>query len=367
MKTYTLYMLALTGFSLSLGAHAAPTAAQLECRQTTNCQDEMNRCNRKGECVARRGGVNQPCKRNGTCRGELVCNDQAICAEPAPEFVEGYSAISGGHVTTCAIQNNDDLATCWGGQGPSNYFTTQTPPLDQFSELSTSSNYGCGVIKDGSKIKCWGESNAVTNPLESYGAYLEQHTWRGIDTFVGVACAIRSDNDSLFCWGELTSDLMRAARPSGAFQSVEIGALRGCGLRVEGDVACWGLDVSGPGGSADPSQTLLFQSISVGGLFHACGVTVDGETTCWGQDLQGTEQPDATFASVATTGKSVCALNDEGVAQCWGANTDGQLNAPSEQLSIINAGVRHFCALRTVDDSVVCWGANDFGQSSPPQ
>jgi alpha-tubulin suppressor-like RCC1 family protein len=68
-----------------------------------------------------------------------------------------------------------------------------------------------------------------------------------------------------------------------------------------------------------------------------------------------------------------CAITKGGVAQCWGADDDGQLAgraadatvpAPVEgsaRFTAISSGTSHTCALST-DHLVYCWGSNGFGQ-----
>ena len=62
-----------------------------------------------------------------------------------------------------------------------------------------------------------------------------------------------------------------------------------------------------------------------------------------------------------------CELLDDGIVDCIGDNTFGQLDVPAHtgEWVAIAAGDNHTCAL---DDLgvVSCWGDNSFGQSSPP-
>jgi len=68
-----------------------------------------------------------------------------------------------------------------------------------------------------------------------------------------------------------------------------------------------------------------------------------------------------------------CAITTGGVAECWGADDDGQLAgraadatvpapvAGSVRFTAISSGAAHTCALST-DRLVYCWGANGSGQ-----
>lgn len=81
------------------------------------------------------------------------------------------------------------------------------------------------------------------------------------------------------------------------------------------------------------------------------------------------------WAAVAAGDAHTCALDEEGLAWCWGSNSDGQLGVVrrhERQLSpvavngrlrfrSISVGARHSCAL-DMDGRGWCWGANGSGQ-----
>lgn len=72
------------------------------------------------------------------------------------------------------------------------------------------------------------------------------------------------------------------------------------------------------------------------------------------------------FVQVAVGENHSCALQDSGRVQCWGANDDGQLDAPEgASFRQITAGYRFTCGLR-IDGSITCWGQNDHGQLDAP-
>ena len=70
--------------------------------------------------------------------------------------------------------------------------------------------------------------------------------------------------------------------PSGTFVQVGAGAAHSCGLRTNGELACWGDNSHGQ--SAPPGGS--FFQVSAGGA-HSCGLTTSGDLTCWGDNSKG--------------------------------------------------------------------------------
>ena len=148
-----------------------------------------------------------------------------------------------------------------------------------------------------------------------------------------------------------------------------------------------------------PSAPIRFASLSAG-YFHTCGLAVGGKAYCWGgnQSAQLGGGPSAplvdrfyplavagedSFASLTAGWLHTCALDDGGIAYCWGANQYGQLGTGSAagpqrcgslacassptlvstqlQFREIVSGSGHTCALSTTG-TVFCWGDNHDGQ-----
>jgi hypothetical protein len=84
------------------------------------------------------------------------------------------------------------------------------------------------------------------------------------------------------------------------------------------------------------------------------------------------------YASVSAAGANhVCAVDNEGVAYCWGGNEHGELGTGSRQSAAepvrvagnlrfieVEAGSHFSCGL-SVDNKVYCWGDNQHGQLGP--
>lgn len=93
------------------------------------------------------------------------------------------------------------------------------------------------------------------------------------------------------------------------------------------------------------------------GRHHACGLRTDGVAHCWGDNSNGaTDVPSGILFRQISAGRHfTCGLRYEGAVTCWGRNTDGQTDAPQGLFTQIAAGNAHSCALDT-DGAVVCWG-----------
>lgn len=116
----------------------------------------------------------------------------------------------------------------------------------------------------------------------------------------------------------------------------------------------------------------LVPRITVPGLFVLCLASC-AEPLPVLQEIP--DDPDGPRITSLTGGSEhTCALDEDGGAWCWGANTNGELgdgggnDQPGPMrvelpapLRMISAGTRHTCGIQE-DGVVVCWGENSFGQ-----
>jgi alpha-tubulin suppressor-like RCC1 family protein len=137
------------------------------------------------------------------------------------------------------------------------------------------------------------------------------------------------------------------------------------------------------------------------GRSHACGLTADGVAYCWGRDTSGqlgngaetgqdTQSPslvdtsaitgNKAFVSMSAGASHTCGITAEGVAYCWGSDSNGQLGnggtsldtqipSPVDSSTLIGskafielfAGHYQTCGI-TADGVAYCWGHDGWGQ-----
>jgi hypothetical protein len=130
-------------------------------------------------------------------------------------------------------------------------------------------------------------------------------------------------------------------------------------------------------------------TLIVSGLGHSCMTYNNGQVICWGLDVSG-QLGDGTnvnqlvpvyvknltgVQNLVAGSKHTCALTNNGEVYCWGENSSGQLgdgsnvnrnlpvkvNGLPEKVLNLTAGEEFTCA-QLMNQDVWCWGKNDLGQ-----
>jgi hypothetical protein len=141
-------------------------------------------------------------------------------------------------------------------------------------------------------------------------------------------------------------------------------------------------------GGGQSSSTQTFREVAAS-LSTTCAIATDGRTFCWGTSDEGqlgagsavdssttprlVPQP-RDFTAVVATPKSVCALDAQQKAWCWGDNAFGELGAgnasnalPHSEAAVIVAGGHRFRSERDAaqdrDDTPVALLASATAQS----
>lgn len=295
--------------------------------------------------------------------------------------------LAGGSSGTCALLGNGRW-WCWGsnwfGQFGSGEDGLEPAPIEvaapvEIVELSGSSHF-CGVDREGA-LWCWGyNERRQLGPIGDEG---EVHTPTRVEIDLDVAtydaeglhtCVITGD-DRLWCWGYNNSDEL------------------GIGARVETSE-----DPVRPGCGETQSGTCWSDWSSVAnGEFHTCAIRRDGSLWCWGGNGSGSlgigtsgggesapraVAPGEAWSLVEAGYRNTCAIRSDGSLWCWGQGADGEIGDGRLELRttptrVIDppAGTRwesvdvsgtsagsHVCGVRS-DRSLWCWGRNDYGQT----
>jgi alpha-tubulin suppressor-like RCC1 family protein len=65
------------------------------------------------------------------------------------------------------------------------------------------------------------------------------------------------------------------------------------------------------------------------GGFHTCGIRTNGNLACWGQNGFGqATPPGGAFTELSAGGRHTCGMRANGSAACWGDNGSGQATPP---------------------------------------
>ena len=269
----------------------------------------------------------------------------AVATTSGPLAGKTIAQITAGLDHACALATDSTLA-CWGydtqgqlGDGTTGRSTTPVPvvvagtPLAglTITQVAAGGNETCALASN-SSIACWGDDTAgalgdggstnssVPVAVATGSNALTGQTVSRIAVGYGNACALTATNGPV-CWGAnnvsqlgnggtgaTTSPVAvtTSGTPlSGATIShLTAGAQAACGVTTTSGVACWGLNKLG---------------------FLGAGTNVDYLSVPSALHVGGTPLAGKTVATVALGSQHGCAVTSDGVVDCWGANTDGQL------------------------------------------
>lgn len=244
------------------------------------------------------------------------------------------STISSGPGHTCAVRI-DDVIMCWGANG--------------------SGQIGQGFASDMQEFPV-GVASSTPMAQVSVGFSTRQ----GSGTYRNFSCSISLSREA-WCWGfnevgsvgdGTTSDRMTPTRVAGGLRFIRLASDYNttCGIVDSGKIYCWGGTLPGRGyWFSSGSDSILVPTI-----------------------VESSEE----FKDVSLRFGHACALNQHGMAFCWGRNNAGQLgdgtyidrSAPSPVLggisfSSIVTGLDFSCGI-SLQGKVYCWGEGAFRATS---
>lgn len=280
---------------------------------------------------------------------------------PITSLGTGVAAVTcGSNQQTCALML-DQTVRCWGDNsiGSLGDGTTTSSPipvtvtgLAGVVELHTGAGFTCARKGDGS-VWCWGDNSmgelgdgtttdrsipvivtgVGTSAVELVGGWLH-------------ACIRRADG-TVWCWGDNGSGALGDGTFTNATDPVQVSGLTGatairagaydtCAIKSDGTFWCWGYNHDGQmnDGTTNsigvPEQlTALGSSVaqSAEGFSASFALKLDGTVWYWGYGtVTGLSQVPGVMAKGLVAGDDhECVLDTQGVMECFGLNTDGQL------------------------------------------
>jgi alpha-tubulin suppressor-like RCC1 family protein len=276
--------------------------------------------------------------------------------------------------TTCVLLGTG-VVECWGGDnnglrgdGTTTPTLAPTPVTGITTAVAISvSDHACAVLKNGT-IECWGDNtrgelgNGVLGGLSATPVLVQGITNAvAVSTGSQVSCALLADGTAR-CWGRDSNGALGTFGPALGHSSTPVvvkgisGAVKitsgggtTCVLLSNGNVKCWGANLSGEAGNGSRNYGRLPAPVLVKKVSKALNVSMNGVG---------------------------CAALAGGTAKCWGTNYFGSLGTglpPNEgpkmaalvprlaHVGSVTAGIDFACAV-IADGTARCWGTNDHGQ-----
>jgi len=290
-----------------------------------------------------------------------------------------FVVINAGFTHTCALTASGD-AYCWGnnifgqlGDGTTEDSATPVavsmPTGVTFVSIVVSMYHTCALTASGD-VYCWGinRANQLGNGTTTESSIPVAVTMPAGISFSSLAtsgystCALTASGDA-YCWGYNAFGQLGIGSTSNAavptvvtmpagvtFDELSVGRYHTCAITPTGIAYCWGLNAGGALGNGSTTNRttpvvvtmptgVTFDSISTG-WNHTCALTATGVAYCWGQNSgqvgDGTttnrlmpvlvNMPTGmTFVEIMAGSTHTCGLAGNGLAYCWGNNTNGQL------------------------------------------
>jgi alpha-tubulin suppressor-like RCC1 family protein len=357
---------------------------------TEPCRDECVE-----SCEGQPDGVRCP---GGACRAEACCTgcwDGAVCHAGSEDRICGRE---GGACSACIAPADRCV-------------DRRCAASDPAVLLSCADVHSC-AITESSGLFCWGSdfggtlgTDAVTDDGFAGDPVRVPGTWSRVVAAGGSSephtCAIDTAG-VMSCWGvngnaELgTRDGMSHSTPAPIADShryMEVAASQAmtCGLRIDGELVCWGY-ASEPPRFGFPivdfdeftspfGERFQFVAMRHG---HSCLIDPVGTLSCAGSNSNGQlghengnelaiVAPGSTWDRISVGRDHTCGVARDGALWCWGDNTEGELGregagarererigADSDWVDVA-AGASFTCAVRS-DGRLSCWGQNEDGQ-----
>lgn len=276
-----------------------------------------------------------------------------------------YVALSAGE-KHAAARRSDGSVVCWGNNLYGQCNVPTLPPGVTFVDVAAGGKLTVAACSDG-LVRCWGQVPPAPNPPSG-------------TTFVEVAagdrhCVARASDGRVVCWGDNSAVQCNVPDIAAGLEFEQVEPSQGysyVALLSDGSVMNFGGAFQPPPVPPLPPGTRYLTLSSQG--THVAALRSDGVAVCWGDNSQGQSNvvslpPGLSYVEVAAGTWFTAARRSDGAVICWGQNTYGECNVPTlppgVQFTRLSAGAWHTAALCS-DGLIRCWGRNDTGQCNVP-
>ncbi|MDE0654319.1 MAG: Ig-like domain-containing protein [bacterium] len=285
-----------------------------------------------------------------------------------------FNAVSVGYAHVCGLRRGGAVE-CWG----EDWFGQSTAPGGRFLAVAAGVSHSCGLRPDGS-VECWGEDSidsgffgfsedryeeAYSDPLGP----LEDDALSKRERFGVLTLGAAALGEETL--GVLVERAAGWEPPEGPYKAISASAGYTCGLRLDGEVACWGYVAGG-----EPRVPLMVYAEVAGERvreLHAATLAEiqrhPAEQDASPQGSQGADpSPDGTSTSEPAgggVGTSLLGLRFELYVYDVVARHLDLVDPPAGPFVTIDAGSLQACGLRPSGE-VECWGAELFVSADAP-
>ena len=332
---------------------------------------------------------------------------------PPPADTALFSQIAVGGTYACGL-DAAGLVFCWGGNGSGAFgnggTTSSNVPVAaaggmHFASIAAGTDHACGLLAAGT-LYCWGRNDrgqlgqGTTSAPILAPVLVPGGPWSEVSAGDTHTCAIATDSH-MFCWGannrgQLGVGGLATNTPTptpvlsfDTWQYLSVGIDRTCGVTSTGTGKCWGVGTDGGLGNGVFADAFTPVTVNGGpwlklrvGRSHTCGIETAGTIRCWGSNAQGQlgiasvggsfATPQATLVQTTLDALDpgnlhTCVVrNSDGVFDCWGSNSEGQLGEgvpPGPDWLTIDASVEmNFTCALLLGGKTFCWGDGALGQ-----
>ncbi|EXB88391.1 Putative serine/threonine-protein kinase-like protein [Morus notabilis] len=264
----------------------------------------------------------------------IVCHRRSQNVDVLPNV--SYSSISGGRTTLCGLRTGGDSLFCWGNLLSENatavtesrrvYFNT-TVVLEN---LAVGDHHICATVASNGTVKCWRYDHSFRLPSGS-------DRFASISSGSGFSCGILKENSRVRCWGSGSSPSRIENRFGNmSMTSIFAGGSHVCGVNTTGFLVCEGNNDSGQLNTPIGSEAFEYSQLSLGAN-HSCAIRASNNTVvCWGgggrfsvNDTNG-----VSFELIVSSLDFTCGLTTANFSVvCWGPGWSNITNNSSSSSS----------------------------------